>query len=130
MARNGTENDLTPRQEAVAVALASGRTVREAAASCSAGERTVKRWLTCPAFGRRVRELRADMLGRALGRMADGMAEAADALRALLAAEAESVRLGACRAMLELGVKLRESVELEGRLAALERQAAGSGRAS
>jgi len=65
-------------------------------------------------------EDQAEMVGRALGKMADGMADAADRLRQLLAAESESVRLGACRALLELGVKLRESVELEQRLADVE----------
>jgi HEAT repeat protein len=52
--------------------------------------------------------------------MTDGMTEAADQLRQLLAAESESVRLGAARALLELGVRLRESVDLEARIAALE----------
>jgi hypothetical protein len=60
------------------------------------------------------------MVERATAKMADGMAEAADELRALLKAEGESVRLGACRALLELGAKLRESVEFEKRLANLE----------
>jgi hypothetical protein len=32
------------------------------------------------------------------------------------------VRLGAARAVLELGVKLREAAELEARIAALEQQ--------
>jgi hypothetical protein len=66
------------------------------------------------------------MVGRALGKLADGMADAGDVLRALLGAEIPpAVRLGACRTMLELGTKLRESVELESRLAALEATAAG-----
>jgi DNA-binding NarL/FixJ family response regulator len=46
MARNGTENGtLTAKQEAVAVALATGRTIKETAVNCNAGERTIKRWL-------------------------------------------------------------------------------------
>ena len=62
---------------------------------------------------------------RALGRMADGMAEAADVLRALLPpGMPPAVRLGAARSLLELGVRLRESVELEARLASLEEQLA------
>jgi hypothetical protein len=69
--------------------------------------------------------MRAEMVGRALGKMADGMTEAADTLRALLTAEGESVRLGAARSILELGNKLRESVELEERLSALEQRAEG-----
>jgi hypothetical protein len=66
------------------------------------------------------------MVARSLGRMADGMSDAADVLRQLLAARSESVRLGAARSLLELGVKLRESVELEERLQALEEQLAAA----
>jgi hypothetical protein len=126
MAHNGTQDGaLAPKQEALAFALASGRTIREAAAECGAGERTVKRWLAeQPAVVRRVAELRANMVSRALGRMADGMTEAAATLRALLNAKGESVRLGAARSILELGNRLRESVELEERLIALEQRAA------
>jgi HEAT repeat protein len=58
--------------------------------------------------------------------MADGMAEAADMLRQLLAAKSENVRLGAARSLLELGVKLREAVELEERVRLLEEQAAAA----
>jgi hypothetical protein len=122
MAPNGTKNDtLTAKQEAVALALASGHTIKRAASECKAGQRTVKRWIADhPAFARRVAELRGEAVARATGKLADGMALAADVLRALLGAKSESVRLGACRAMLELGIKLRESAELEQRLAALE----------
>ncbi len=105
---------------ALLLALAAGQTVRDAARSAGIGERTATRRVADPDFRRRVTELRADMVGRALGRMADGMTDAADTLRALLNAEGESVRLGAARSMLELSVKLRESVELEERLSALE----------
>src|SRR5262245_15728687 len=49
MAHNGTNNGdlggLTPLQEAVALALARGRSIRRAAEDCQAGERTVKTWL-------------------------------------------------------------------------------------
>jgi hypothetical protein len=62
------------------------------------------------------------MIGRALGKMADGMSEGAEVLRQLLKARSETVRLGAARSMLELGVKLRESVEIEQRIATLEEQ--------
>ena len=43
-----------------------------------------------------------------------------DVLRALLAAESESVRLGAARALLELGVRVRDAVELDRRVQELE----------
>jgi transposase-like protein len=107
--------------EALALALASGATLRDAAAAVGIAERTATRRWADPAFRRHVSQLRGNMVTRALGRMADGMSEAADVLRQLLAPSIPpAVRLGACRAMLELGCKLRESVELEARLAAVE----------
>jgi hypothetical protein len=117
---------LPPRQEAAAVALASGRNLRGAARDSGAGVRTIKTWTAAqPAFARRVQELRAEMTSRALGRLVDGMAGAAEALRKLLTAKSETVRLGAARAVLEMGSRLRETVELEERLAALEARQAG-----
>src|SRR5262245_26416762 len=103
-ARNGTGNgELTPKQEAAALALAAGATITAAARKTGAGETTLKRWLReQPALARRVADLRAEMTSRALGRMTDGMAEAADTLRRLLKGKSENVRLGAARALLEL----------------------------
>lgn len=103
-----------------AAALATGQTVAGAAAAAGTTERNVYRWLQAPAFKARVAELRADAVARATGRLADGMSAAADVLRGLLAAERESVRLGAARSLIELGVKLRDSTEFEARLQALE----------
>ena len=48
------------------------------------------------------------------------MSAAAKALRELLACESPAVRLGAARSILELGVKIREAVELEERVGVLE----------
>jgi len=109
MAHRGRRN----ADEALALAVASGQTLRDAAQQAGIGERTASRRWADPAFRRRVSELRGDMVRRSLRRMADGMTEAADVLRQLLAAQSESVRLGAARSLLELGGKLRESVELE-----------------
>jgi hypothetical protein len=122
-AGNGRENGgLSPKQEAAALSLAVGRTIEDAAGESGAGSRTIRTWLRDePAFPRRVSELRAEMTARAVGRLADGMASAADTLGYLCRkARSETVRLGAARALLELGNKLRESVELEDRLTALE----------
>jgi hypothetical protein len=115
------------RIDALALALASGKTITEAAAAAELSRRTATRRVAEPDFRRRVAEVRAEMVGRALGKMADSMTAAADTLRALLDAEGESVRLGAARSILELGNKLRESVELEQRLADLEQRLAERG---
>jgi hypothetical protein len=106
--------------EALALAVAAGSTLRDAAGAAGVSERTATRRWADPAFRRRVAELRSDMAGRAAGRLAAAMSEAADTLRGLLAARSDSVRLAAARALMELGVKLGESVELERRVAALE----------
>jgi hypothetical protein len=121
-ADNGRENGpLTPKREAAALALAAGATHAAAARKAGCGERTIRTWQAeRPEFARRVAQLRSEMSGRACGRLAAGMAAGADTLRALLKARSEQVRLGAARALLELGVKVRESVELEARIRALE----------
>ncbi|HJZ59658.1 MAG TPA: hypothetical protein VKE74_32235 [Gemmataceae bacterium] len=72
---------LTPKQEAAAFALAAGATLDEAASQSGAGLTTIKTWgATIPAFSRRVTELRGEMTARALGRLVDSMASAAETL--------------------------------------------------
>ncbi len=105
-------------------ALAGGATNVDAARQAGIGEKTVYRRLEDRDFRRRVTEARSAMVARAVGTLADASSDAATTLRKLLDAESETVRLGACRAILELGVKLRESEDLEARLAALEEQQA------
>jgi hypothetical protein len=124
---NGRADRLTPRQEQAAVALASGRNESEAADACGGSSRTIRTWLaTLPAFGKRIGELRAQMTSAALGRLAASMCRAADALdRLATSAESESVRLGAARAVLELGLKVKETVELEARISLLEQRHGG-----
>lgn len=114
------DNGRRKRDDALAVALASGQTLRDAATAVGVSERTASRRWADLNFRRRVAELRANMVNRALGKLADGMAEAGEVLRTLLHSGSDSIKLGACRAMLELGIKLRDSVELEQRLSELE----------
>lgn len=116
MSHHGRQN----ADEFLAAALATGQTLRAAAVTAGIAERTAARRWADPAFRRRVAGLRGDLVQAAVGRLADGMSAAAEVLRQLLAAQSENVRLGAARSLLELGVNLRESVELEDRFAALE----------
>lgn len=121
---------LTPKQEAVALLLAGGRTLAEAADESGTGQRTISTWLAAlPAFRERVQALRGELTASAAGRLAGAMSAAVDTLRALLDGESETVRCSAARAILDVGVRVREQVELEQRLAALEqRLAEGKGR--
>jgi hypothetical protein len=105
---------------ALVAALASGRTVRDAAKAAGVSEATAHRRLREPAFRQAVSEARGRMVENAVGQLADASTAAVATLRALLEAEADTVKLGAARAILEMGTKLRESVELEARIAALE----------
>lgn len=119
MARNDTPAD------PLALALAAGRSVADAAATAGVSVRTAWRRLADPAFAARVSALRTDMLRTAAGRLAGGMTAAADALTALLSDPDARVRLAAAGKLLELGVRVTETADLARRLDALERTPEG-----
>jgi len=122
-ARNGPENDsLRPKQKAAALALAAGHSQEEASREFGAGTRMIKTWLaTQSTFPWRIPELCSEMTVRALDKLVEGMVSAAETLGFLCReGKSEMVRLSAARAVLELATKIRETVELEERIAALE----------
>jgi hypothetical protein len=100
--------------------FASGASASAAAAQAGCSERTARRRLEDKAFRERVKALRGEMVANAAGRLAASMLLAADRLRELLQARSETVCLGAARSLIELGAKLRESAEIEQRLAQVE----------
>jgi hypothetical protein len=108
-------------EDALLLALACGASVENAARQCRLSERTVYRRLAEPGFQQQLGAVRADMVQRAAGLLT---AAALEAVKTLVALQKETVpaavRLGAARAILELGVKLRETAELAERIAALE----------
>jgi hypothetical protein len=111
-------------EEALLLALACGATVEAAARQCGLTERTVYRRLKESAFRARLQDLRADMVRRSAGMLT---AAANTAVSTLLSLQKESVadnvRLGAARAILEIGMRIRELADLETRIATLEAQA-------
>jgi hypothetical protein len=119
-----TGGDRKNADVALIAALAGGATVREASAAGAVSEPTIYRRLRDDDFKRRVSDARGEMLAQAVGKLADASTKAVTTLTELLNGESESVRLGAARSVLELGVKLRESTELERRIAELEARAA------
>ena len=107
------------------LALACGATVENAARQAGVSESTAYRRLADPEFRQGLQKLRADMTERSAAMLtAAGM----EAVKTLLALQQNStppaVRLGAARAVLEMGIKLREIADIEQRLAALEEQMA------
>lgn len=106
------------------LALACGATVENAARKAGVSESTVYRRLADPDFRRQLQGFRADMVQRTAGTLTAAATEAVKTLLALQQASVPAaVRLGAARAVLEIGMKLREVADLEDRLAALEEQA-------
>ena len=116
MAHRGRRN----ADDLLAVELAAGKTLRDAAAAAGIAERTATRRWADPEFRVLVFQRRGDMVGRAVGELTDGMTTAAKTLRELLTCDSLAVRLGAARSLLEIGVRLRESLELEERVRMLE----------
>ena len=103
------------------VALACGASPESAAQKAGLSLRTVYRRLAEPAFRAHVQQLRLEMVRRTDGMLtASGLAAVKTFTTLQESATSESVRLGAARAIIELGCKLRENVELMERLAALE----------
>ena len=101
--------------------LAKGETLANASRLVGVSARTVRRRMDNPEFRRHVDEFRADMLTRAAGRLANVLDSAITTLADLLEPNVSpAIRLAAARAALEHCCRIRQSVELEQRLAELE----------
>jgi hypothetical protein len=116
VAHRGREN----ADEALALAIAQGQTLRRAAEAAGVSERTAGRRIKEAAFRRRVAELQAEMVSRATARLTAGMADAAAILLKLMNSKSESIQLAAARSLLDYGRAFRELGEISERLAALE----------
>ncbi len=105
--------------------LAFGATDEQAAQQCGLSVRTVYRRKAEPDFQRQLKALQADTLQRAQGLLT---ATAVVSAKTLVELQKDSVppacRLGAARANLQFVLKLRQELEMEGRMAALEEQLA------
>ncbi len=104
----------------LAVSLAAGKTVREAAVDAGVGERTVYRRLERTEFRDKVAGLRGQMMDHIAGRMSEAAAHAFQKLTSLLEADSEPVRLGAAKSIIDQMVRLREATEFDGRLRQME----------
>jgi type II secretory pathway component PulF len=104
------------------VALACGATIEVAAQKAGLSQATVYRRLQDPEFKNRIQQAQSDMVKRASGTLTAAGMEAIKTLLSLLQSSSTpaAVRLGAARAVLELGSKLRDNVEFGERLRALE----------
>lgn len=107
-------------REPLALALATGRSVRDACQALGLGERTAHRWAKEPEFKDRVNELRGELVRQALGLLIDSMGLAVERLKDVARGEAPGAAVAACRAILDYGLRFREHFELSDRVDCLE----------
>ena len=113
------------------MAFACGATVENAATSAGVSQATVYRRLNDPEFQAELRKTKTEMVCRTGAMLTAAAGEAVKALLVLLKESTPAAtRLGAARAVIELGVRLRESAELHERFDALERQFAADAAAN
>jgi hypothetical protein len=106
--------------DVLALALASGKRVEDAALVANVSTRTASRRLQEPDFVARIRQLRAAMLDAVVGRLAERSCAAADRLAGLLDSPDENLVFKTAKTVVELALKGREILDLEQRIAALE----------
>lgn len=125
MSENVTEKNLTPGQLKAIDALLTTGSPSEAATAAGVNRRTLYRWQKEPAFVAALREAEQDAvtgLSRALSGLGDS---AAQALRDALSSHQKiTVRLRASEIVIGNLLRIRELVDLEERIAALERDRA------
>ena len=105
--------------ELLAVQVACGKSIRDAAEEIGCSERQAYRLSSTPEFNRRVAEIRTAALDAATGLISDATSLAVRKLVALL--DDPHVALGAAKAILSNVGPLSELGELRKRLDALER---------
>jgi hypothetical protein len=103
-------------------ALAGGSTIKEAAEIVGKSERTAYRWLQDPAVQRAVSRLRSDLTASALGLLCQEMRDSVRELVKLRGEDGLNIRLQAANSILSLGLKYLNTVDLESRLAEVERR--------
>ncbi|KJY18385.1 MULTISPECIES: helix-turn-helix domain-containing protein [unclassified Streptomyces] len=115
----------TTDKPAAVLALAQGRSNSQAATAAGVSTRTILRWLESDDFRRDVAESRTMLLRLAVGRLAAASVKAVDTLVDALDTERGQARVQAAKVLLESTLALRESLDVEERLAALEAESRG-----
>jgi uncharacterized protein YbjT (DUF2867 family) len=122
-----SENSLSKAEMKLLLPLACGMNAEQAARQAGVNVRTVFRRLKNPEFRRQIQAMRADMMQRTSGTLTAAGGEAVKTMVELMRSPTPfAVRLGAARAVVELSMKVRETVEIEQRLAELEERMAAT----
>ena len=115
------ESQRKKNEDALLLALACGATVESAARQCDLCERTIYRRLRDREFRIQLHRVRADMVARTAAMLtAAGLESVRTLLELQKGTSPAAIRLGAARAILEIGLKLREAVDLQLQIDELE----------
>jgi transposase len=106
----------------LALLVASGLTVRQAAKQLGISEATAYRRSEKPDFKQRVAEIRSEALSASVGRLSALVADAVGALEAILRNGSDRDRLAASRTVLGSVAPMMELSELRQRIDALEQR--------
>lgn len=115
-----SQNERQRSDDLLVLALARGDSLAVAAQLAGCSTRTVNRRLLLAEFRREVQQARSQLVDSAAGKISGSLDAAADCLRNLLTSESDAIKLSAARALFEIGIRLKEVVELESRLQLLE----------
>jgi hypothetical protein len=111
----------TAKQDRVAVLLAGGAAIKDAAVQCGVGERTVHGWLERDAaFRALVSRYRSKVISAALGQLVDACGLAVATLRACCSDQQGGTRVRAAAEILDQVVRIRDTTEIEERLREVE----------
>ena len=112
---------LTPKQEAAIFALLEAGTIESAALSVGVSRTSLWAWMKIEPFRNRLTDARAELFREGMSALKGSMSKAAGVLVKLMDSKSENVRRLAASAILGLGLKANESIEIEERLSRLER---------
>ena len=117
---------LERKQEQAIVALLEQPTVEDAARVAGVSPVTLWRWMRQPDFRERYRAARRDVLEHAVARLQRATGDAVETLTRNLSCGVASVEVRAAQVILDQAVKGAEVLDLEARIADLERSAAAA----
>ena len=118
----GSDDKINRKQELAIIALLQCPTLMAASKQVGIAEVTLWRWLQQSDFEEAYRRARQAAVDQAISQLQQASGEAVETLRAVQTdpGAPPSSRVTAAKAVLEMALKIRESEEMESRLAALE----------
>ena len=113
---------LPPKKAKFVELLAEGKSPQEAGRELGLSVTTAWRWSNEPEIKARLSELQQERLKRAHGRLLKATETAIETLERLCHHKSGYVAVQSARAILDLALKLSETLDLQGRIEALERK--------